>query len=170
MNAIPSITAFGDARPIDRRYAPRSAHRSADKLLRTPRVAAALDNANAERARRLAIDGAHVLGELARLSFADLGRIIDWGPAGVTVKAAQDLAQDDRVAIAAIEAVSNASGTRVKVKLFDKLRALDVLAKHVFAREARGVGGPKLIDGRDARDVLRERFLQMVADAAKSER
>jgi hypothetical protein len=58
----------------------------------------------------------------------------------------------------------------VKVKLFDKLRALDVLAKHVFAREARGVGGPKLIDGRDARDVLRERLLEMVAAAAKSAR
>jgi phage terminase small subunit len=150
-------------------YSARSAPSIADKLLHTPVVMAALDEANAARAKRLTLDGDQVLIELATLVRADLSRVIDWGPAGVSVKAAEDLAPEDRAAIAAIDAVSHAGGTRVKVKLFDKLRALELLAKHVFAREARGTGSPTLIDGREARDVLRER-LERIRATLKGER
>jgi len=146
-------------------YSARSAHSIADKLLNTPRVAAAINDANAARARRLRLDGDQVLAELAKIVLADLGQILDWGPGGVSVKPAADLTPEDRAAIAAIDAVSDANGTRVKVRLFDKLRALEIMGKHVFAREARGAGSPQLIDGRDPRAVLRERLQRIVAAA-----
>lgn len=150
-------------------YSPRSAHSIADKLLNTPRVAAAIAEANAARAARLRIDAEHVLAESARLAFADIAMIVDWGPNGVTVKPASALAPEDRAAIAEIVADIGETKTRLRVKLFNKQRALETLAKHLglFNRNASGAD-KLLIDGKDPREVLHER-LRRIIKGAKSE-
>jgi len=152
-------------------YSTRSAPAIADKLLRTPRVAAALSEAQALRAKRMAIDAERVLGELARLGFADLGRVIDWGPQGVRLTPAQELDPIDRAAISEVVAEIGAETTKLKVKLFNKPRALEVLARHLglLAKPPRGAGEPKLFEGRDPRQVLRERLERIVAAMAKRE-
>jgi hypothetical protein len=63
-------------------------------------------------------------------------------------------------------------GPRARIRMHSKLKALDTLGKHLGlwgtgARTIAGQADGKLIDGRDPRDVLRERFLRMVADAAE---
>ncbi len=149
-------------------YSPRSAHSIADKLLHTPRIAAAIDDANAKRAQRMALDADRVLAELMRLGFSDLGKIVDWDADGnIRLKAADEVAPEDRAAIAQLIAVSDKKHTRVKVKLHNKLKALESLGKYLglFAKAPRGTGEGKLIDGRDPREVLLERIARIVAMA-----
>lgn len=150
-------------------YAPRSAHATADKLLSKPRVAAALAEAQAARAKRVAIDAERVLQELARLSFADLGQVMDWGPQGVRLTPMAALDPIDRAAISEVVAEIGAERTKLKVKLFNKPRALESLAKHLglFARGAASTG--LLADGRDWRAELRERLLRIAAGKPKND-
>ncbi len=146
-------------------YSARSAYATADKLLHNPLVVAAIDEANAARAQRMKIDADRVLAELARLGFADLGRIAEWGPDGMRIKPGQELAPEDRAAVAEVVVETGGGKTKLKVKLFNKQRALDSLAKHLglYAKNARPSPEATLIDGRDPRDVLRERLQRLIA-------
>lgn len=145
-------------------YSERSAKSAASQLKRSPAIVAALAAAQAARAARMELSADRVLAEAAKLSFVDLAALVDWSEGKLRLKAPQEIAPEDRAALAQITLVTGKSGTRVSVKLFDKLKALDLLFKHF------GLGKTKpqkadeapTIDGRDPRDVLRERLNRLV--------
>jgi phage terminase small subunit len=158
---------LGNAAEAARRagYSAHSVSSTVQRLFRKPRVAAAIAAAQAARAERMRIDAEHVLAEYARLGFADLGMIADWSAAGLTLKPRDEMAAEERAALAEITEHRGGQGARLTVKLFDKPRALDALAKHLglFTRNA---AKPEVTraDGKDARNELRER-LQRLIDA-----
>lgn len=158
---------LGNAAEAARRagYSKRSASGAAAKLMRSPAVRDAIAAAEQARAARLSIDGDHVLYEYACLAFAQLGMVVDWGKDGAaSLKPLEELAPEVRAALSEIVAVSDKNGSRLKVKLFDKGRALDALAKHLrlFDENAWRPAEKKLINGRDPREVLRERVMRLV--------
>ena len=164
---IEHYLVLGNAAEAARRagYSTNSVSSTVQRLFRKPRVAAALAEAQAARAERMRIDAEHVLAEYARLGFADLGMIADWSAAGLTLKPRAEMAPEERAALAEITEHRGKNGARLTVKLFDKPRALDALAKHLglFGRNAAKPEG-KLVNGKDAREVLRER-VQRLLDA-----
>jgi phage terminase small subunit len=101
---------------------------SAHKLLRRPDIAAALEEALAERRKQTLITADRVLEEYARIAFADLRRVASWGPGGVKLREDANLSEAD---VAAIAEVTQSSGTRTRVKLHDKRAALDSIARHL---------------------------------------
>jgi phage terminase small subunit len=157
--------ALGRAAEAARRagYSPRSAPSIADKLLNTPRVAAAISSANAARAKALAFDAERVLEEFAAIAFADLRHLFDWDEGGLRLREAALLDPAMSAAIAAIEAQGKGEGQRVKVKLHDKPKALLQLARYLglFTRQPRPSDAPT-VDGRDPREVLRERLARLI--------
>ncbi len=114
-------------------------------LMKQPPVARAIREAMAARAERTRIDADRIVLELARVAFSDLGHIADWGPDGVTLKPSNALAEADRAAIAEVSAQKGKAGVgRVHIRLQNKQRALDSLARH-FALYGRNAG---LVAGR----------------------
>ena len=155
-------------------YSKNGACSSAQALLRNPRVVSAIEAGKARRAGKNRVTADRVMEELGRMAFANMRNYLDWGPDGATLKPAAALSPSERAAVSEIVAVTNATSTRVTVKLHSKLRALEDLAKHLglFAKPARDAKADEddatLVNGRDAREVLRERFLKMVeAEAQK---
>jgi len=145
-------------------YSARSAHSIADRLLNTPRVAAAISSAQAERAARLRVDASRVLEECARLSYADARNVLVSGPQGLALKPPEEMRPEDSAAIAEVSLRSGKRGTRLKVKLFDKLGALTLLAKHLgllAPKQQQDWRESETIAGRDAREELRERLLKL---------
>ena len=109
-------------------------------LMKQPPVARAIRDAMTARAERTRIDADRIVLELARMAFSDLGHIADWGPDGVTLKPSNALAEADRAAIAEVSAqTGKAGGGRVHIRLQNKQRALDSLARH-FALYGRNAG------------------------------
>lgn len=94
--------------------------------------------------------------ELARVAFSDLGRIADWGPEGVWLKPNNALAEADRAAIAELRPLdglaeaAEAGASRIHIRLQNKQRALDSLARH-FALYGRNA---KLVAGRENQEAL----------------
>jgi phage terminase small subunit len=132
-------------------YSCKSAHVTDCNLMKEPHIARAIREAMDARARRTGIDADRIVLELARVAFSDLGRIADWGPDGVTLKPSNILAEADRTAIAEVSASAGKKGSgRIHIRLQNKQRALDSLARH-FALYGRNAG---LVAGRQDQENL----------------
>lgn len=130
-------------------YSRNSAHVMGCQLMKLPHIARAIREAMEARALRTRVDADRIVLELARVAFSDLGHVADWGPDGVTLKPSNALAEADRAAIAEISAKgAKPGGARVHVRLQNKQRALDSLARH-FALYGRNAG---LVAGRGERE------------------
>ena len=117
-------------------YAESSAATRASRLLKMTQVADAVREAMDARAQRTQITADRVLREYARIAFADIRSFTEPGSTGLTVKSLETLSDDDTAAIA--EVSRGANGQNLKVKLHDKKKALDSIARHLglFGKQA----------------------------------
>jgi phage terminase small subunit len=120
-------------------------------------------------AARLGITAERVLQEYARIAFADLRRVADWGPDGLLPKKPEALADDDAAAISEITTVGTGS-RHYRLKLYDKKAALDAIARHLgmsitAARHQESDTPEDLAE--DARDVLARRLARLAAGGAE---
>lgn len=120
-------------------YAPKSVGRNIARVMKRPRVKAAIAAAMAERERDLQLDAREVLREIVRLGFAnmlDYVRVTEDGGAELDLTG---LTRDRAAAIAEITLAEGAEttgrlprgGRRVKLKLADKPRSLHMLCQHL---------------------------------------
>lgn len=99
--------------------------------LRKPEIQAAIQLAQRARCARTGITADRVLAEIARVAFADPRSVMSWGPGGVELKESSTLTDDEAAIVAEVsETVTTAGGT-VKLKLVDKIAALEKLARHI---------------------------------------
>jgi phage terminase small subunit len=131
-----------DARAAARRagFSPKTRSYTT-KLMRDPDVARAIGQAMTERAQRTGITRERVLAEYAKIAFIDLSDLAAWDGAGVALKDAAAIPEEIAAAIALVAeldappndapAGNGAEGGahRFRVSLFDKLKALDALAR-----------------------------------------
>lgn len=118
-------------------YSERTAKSQGQRLLTDVDVAEAIQAAQAKRATRTQISQDRVLSELARIGFADLRKAVDWSGGTVTLK--DSTAIDDDTALALSEVSQGPNG--IKIKLHDKIAALDKLARHLGMFKGEGEGG-----------------------------
>jgi phage terminase small subunit len=112
----------------------KTAEVQASRLLRYATVQAALKAAMEARSKRTQITADRVVTELAKLAFANMGDY--WPKEGETI----DPSRFDKDRTAAVEEFStdevvDAAGTlhrRTRLKLHDKMAALDSLARHLW--------------------------------------
>jgi phage terminase small subunit len=157
---------LGNATEAARRagYAAGTVKSAGSSLKRSPAIVKAIDAANAARARRTGIDAARVLEELARLSFADLASLVDWSGDELRLRAAEEIAPEDRAALASVSVATSPSGRRVTVKLFDKPRLLALLMRHLGIEKAKPEVEKPEWEQRDYREVLRRRIARFLGE------
>lgn len=113
-------------------YSAKTAGQIGERLLRKVEIAAAVTAAKKSRSERTEITADRVLHELAAIAFLDPGKVFtDTGE----VRSLDDMDEIVRRAIASVETVSSSDGDAIstvrKVKMNDKLRALELLGKHL---------------------------------------
>jgi phage terminase small subunit len=142
------------------------------KMLRRKLVAQAIERERMASAERTRITHDRILIEYARIAFAEIGDIADWDEDEVRLKPKRRVSKHDRAAVMAIEARKGKKG-RTHIRMHSKLHALDALAKHLgmWGKGARLIADAekRTIDGRDARQALRERLLRLARGAAAAE-
>lgn len=121
-------------------YSPVSAERQAHDLLKNPQVSAAIRKRMDARAERVGLKAEQVLSEIAKIALSDMRQIAAFGADGVQIFESDDIHHD---AAATIQEVSERRQTRydedgneivtsnIKVKLHDKLKALDLAGRHL---------------------------------------
>ncbi len=109
-------------------YSPRM-NCAPHKLLRNPEIARAIGREMAARAKRTGITRERVLEEYARIAFADMRALAEWGPQGGAVLDADGLSDDALAAIAFVAEEIGEGGPLIRLERFDKLKALEALAR-----------------------------------------
>ena len=115
-------------------YSAKTAAQQGHENLRKPEIAQAIAANKAQQLASLGLSAERVLDELRRLAFSDVRQLFD---AEGRLKPVTALAPDDAAAIASVEVViKNAAAgdqhtdTVHKIKFWDKVRSLEMLAKH----------------------------------------
>lgn len=109
-------------------YAPKSAEKHAYQLLKRPEVAAAVQEAIERRSARTQITQDMVIRELAAIAFAMVTDHTSVAEDGVVrVLPTEGLTEEQRRAIAGIKV----SRYGVQVSNYDKVKALELLGKHL---------------------------------------
>lgn len=108
-----------------------SVHREAHALLENPKVAARLDELQAAHQKRHEATVDRLVKELSLIAFADAGEFFEWGPDGVTVRDKAVLTAEQRRVVSEVSQTVTEAGGTIRVKLHDKLAAIDKLGKHL---------------------------------------
>jgi len=159
-------------------YAARAARATASELLTFPDVQAEIRRQMDARAARVECNADTVLRELLRLATVDIGDAFDeFG----RLRPIQDIPEDVRRALAGIDSYEEFAGRgedreRVgetkKIRLVDKIRALELLGKHLGMFRDRiehsGPGGGPIQTEASMTDDERESVRAWVAGIRKS--
>lgn len=125
------ITQEGATAAKNAGYSEKCAYEIASRLLRDARIRKRIQELTTPAFRRLEVTKERVLEELARVAFADMGQFADWGPHGFTLKPAGELDEDARVAVSELNQTVSRDGGSLRLKLHDKIAALDKLGKYL---------------------------------------
>lgn len=123
-------------------YSPNTASAQGARLLINVNISNAIAQAMAHRSRRTGITQDRVLRELAKIAFVNANDVID--PDSATVRqgaAEEDLSCIQSVKVKMSESDIGSSSER-EIKLADKLRALELLGKHLglFDKRDQNIG------------------------------
>lgn len=115
-------------------YAPNSAKVTASRLLTKPEIKAAVESKRAKQIESTDLTAARVLEELRRVAFSDLRTLFDEKG---DLRPLHTLTADQAACIAGVEVViknakagDGVTDTVHKIKIWDKPKALEMLAKH----------------------------------------
>lgn len=112
-------------------YSPDTAKQMGSENLSKPDLRAAIDRAIAERSRRTGINQDRVIRELAKVAFLNPVDVIDMDEATIRGEANRD----DTACIASVKVktipTDDGTITEREVKTYDKLKALELLGKHL---------------------------------------
>ncbi len=148
-------------------YSEKTAYAQGARLLQNPGVAQAVEAAIDERSDRLKIEADDVVLELRRIAFSDIIDYMEWDSSNVWVKEWYEIPAEARRAIAGMSRSANGS---VQVKLHGKVRALEMLAKHLGMYEIRrappsGGGDVSVLTDEELTEIIqRETAAQVASD------
>ncbi len=108
-------------------YSPASAKTVGPRLLENVGVQKLIAQLQAEQSRRTGVSTDRVVRELAKIAFVNAADLID--PKTASLKS--DASHDDLAAVQSVKVKMFGDGLEQEVKLADKLRALDLLGKHL---------------------------------------
>lgn len=112
-------------------YSPETAKSVGSENLTKPDLRARIDAEIAKRSRRTGVSADRVVRELAKIAFVNAADIID--PDTATVR--PDASEEDKACIAAVKFRSSsgesADSVEREIRLCDKLKALELLGKHL---------------------------------------
>ena len=166
-------------------YSPRTAASIGQENLKKPEIQEAIQGLIEERSRRVEVTSDMVIEELARLAFVDIGKLYDESGKLLPV---HEIPEGVRRAVLGIDVFEETEGRgeakelvglTKKVRVADKIRALELLGKHLrlFAdrTEITGAdGGPLVVESsnRTPEEVAEysERLFEEIGRASCRER
>lgn len=112
-------------------YAATTARHEAGRLLANVGIQEALAAAMRDRSLRCQMQADEVLLSLARIARANMQDYAEWGPNGVTLKDSASMPAAAAACVAEVSQSVTQAGGRISFKLHDKVKALELLGKHL---------------------------------------
>jgi phage terminase small subunit len=142
----------GTASAIRANYSSRSAAAIASELLTKPKILAAVKHYQALNAEKFQLKKDRWMAELMAIAFSDHGDVSSWDDDRVNLVSSEDMEPEARRSIQQTESQASEFGRSVRIKQYDKIKALELLGKSAG-----------FLDGSTAkpdRTALKEKLLQ----------
>lgn len=110
-------------------YSAKTAVEIGYENLRKPHIAAELEKRGKKLQKKTEITQEMVAEELRRIAFSLMSDYIEWGLNGVRLKDSSELTPEQIAAVAEISESVTLNGGTTRIKLYDKLSALEKLGK-----------------------------------------
>lgn len=98
-------------------------------LYTSPRVLAALRAITEDAVKQFQVNPNRIVRELSTLIGSNISDVMEIGPGGILVKDFSQLPREITAAVQEVHEVRNAQGTQIRVKLYDKVAAINTLCK-----------------------------------------
>lgn len=112
-------------------YSAKTAASQGERLLRNVEVQRAIQAAQLARQQRTEITQDRIISELAKIAFGDPRDVMEWGPNGVKLRASSELTAEQAAQVLEVSETTSASGGSLKLKKHDKVKALELLGRHL---------------------------------------
>jgi hypothetical protein len=110
----------------------QSAASSANQIFNSPNFQKALREQLVHRQKRFVVEGDRMLENLSNIANANMDDFCTWDNASVTLKASTELTRAQKYAVVEVKEQLHKKGLKtVSIKLFDKLRAIEMLCTHL---------------------------------------
>jgi len=113
-------------------YSKRTAGPAACRLLKNVKIQQTLSTEIAKRAEELEFTAGEAIARLVRIARSNIKNYVSFGPGGVRLKDSEDIPDDLAYCIEAVSETETKEGGSRRFKLCDKLRALELLGKHLI--------------------------------------
>lgn len=137
--------AYRRAFPNSTKWKDESVWVRASRLMGDANVQSRIEELMAKAAAANEVTQERIVKELARIAFGNKRAVMKWGPGGVAVIDSDALTDDEAAMVAEVQETVSSAGSSIKLKTHDKVKALELLGKHVgmFKEkvEATGPGG-----------------------------
>lgn len=112
-------------------YSAKTAEWIGPQLLGKTHVAKAVSDAMEVRSKRVHVTQDRIIIELARIAFSDARQVMRWGPDGVELIDSDSLSDDAAALVSEVAQTVTRAGGSIKAKVHDKLKALEMLGRHL---------------------------------------
>ena len=160
----------------------KAAKQASQAYMKRPGVMEAIQSAVQARAVRTAVTGDRIIEELARIAFTSPTAVMSWGPEGIILKDSMGLKENELALVAEVSETkpTEKGGGSLKVKLHDKMKALELLMRNLgmltdnmtLRAQVQDAGKADAEDKEVLKDVLtraRERWQQGQGNARSSD-
>jgi phage terminase small subunit len=105
--------------------------------LKKPEIQAEIQSVMDKRSDRTQVKADDVVKELKLMAFSRLNNYLSWDAGGVRMKDSEGLTDDQIACVIEIQETLTDKSSNIKFKLGDKLKALEMLGKHlgIFAED-----------------------------------
>ena len=123
--------AYRRAYPRSTAWKDESVWQCASRLMADIKVRSRIDDLMAKAAAANEVTQERIVRELARIAFGNKRAVMKWGPHGVALVDSDDLSDDEAAMVAEVQETVTVAGSSLKLKTHDKVKALELLGKHV---------------------------------------
>ena len=112
-------------------YSEKRASEQAYQLLQKTTVQNKVKELQSELRGRTMVRAEDVIKEFIKVGFANMSDFASWNGSEVSLKSSEELEDINIAAVSEVSSTSTTTGTNVKIKLHNKLSALESLGKHL---------------------------------------
>lgn len=123
--------AYRIAYPASVNWEDKTIWSRASELAANSKVQGRVAELSAKAAAANEVTVERIVRELAVIAFGNKRAVMTWGPKGVKLKESSELTDDQAAQVAEVKETISSAGGSLSLKTHDKVKALELLGKHV---------------------------------------
>lgn len=123
--------AYRKAYPKSLKWKDKAVWANASKLAADTKVFVRVKELAEQAAAKNEVTVERVIGELAKIAFGNKRDLMRWGPSGVILTSSEQISDDAAAMVQSVEESTSMHGGSLKIKTHDKVKALELLGRHL---------------------------------------